>query len=115
LSDILYLIIRRPLTEGLLVAADNLRAIQASAESIITPGMVGALVMAPVWTVLIAMILVGLAPGELAVLRKRFYSRAGLAATVLYIFAAHAWAVKPRNWRGGRGSFSSAPRSTTRP
>jgi len=36
LSDILYLIIRRPLTAGLLVAADNLRAIQASAESIIT-------------------------------------------------------------------------------
>jgi arylsulfatase A-like enzyme len=94
LSDISYLIIRRPLTAGLLVAADNLRELQASAESIITPGLVGALVMAPVWTVLIASILVGLAPEELARLRKRFYSAAGLSATVLYLFAAHAWAVK---------------------
>ena len=93
LSDIIYLIIRRPLTAGLLVAADNLRAIQASAESFITPGMVGALVMAPVWTVLVASVLVGLAPEELTRLRRRFYSAAGLAATVLYFFVAHAWAV----------------------
>jgi arylsulfatase A-like enzyme len=92
LSDIIYLIIRRPLTAGLLVAADNLRAIQASAESVITPGMIGALVMAPVWTVLIASILVGLAPEELTRLRRRFYSAAGLAATVLYFFVAHVCA-----------------------
>ncbi|HEY2523976.1 MAG TPA: sulfatase-like hydrolase/transferase [Candidatus Binataceae bacterium] len=94
LSDVIYLIIRRPLTAGLLVAADNLRAIQASAESIVTPGLVGALAVAPVWTVLIASILVGLAPEELTSLRKRFYSAAGLAATVLYLFAAHACAVR---------------------
>ena len=94
LSDVIYLIIRRPLTAGLLVAADNLRAIQASAQSIVTPGLLGALVMAPVWTVLIASILVGLAPEELTRLRKRFYSAAGLAATVLYLFAAHACAVR---------------------
>ena len=72
LSDILYLIIRRPLTVGLIVAADNLRAIQASAESIITPDLVGALVMAPICTVLIASILVGLAPEELKRMRSAF-------------------------------------------
>src|SRR5579863_9963408 len=94
LSDILYLIIRRPLTAGLLVAADNLRAIQASAESIITPDLIIALMMAPICTVLIASILAGLAPEELRRFRDRFYSRAGLLIAAVYFLGAHAWAVR---------------------
>jgi len=94
LSDILYLIIRRPLTAGLLVAADNLRAIQASAESIITPDLIIALMMAPICTVLIASILAGLAPEELRRFRERFYSRAGLLIAAVYFLGAHAWAVR---------------------
>jgi lipoteichoic acid synthase len=94
LSDILYLIIRRPLTVGLIVAADNLRAIQASAESIITPGLVGALVMAPICTVLIASILVGLAPEELKRMRSAFYSATGLLIAAAYFLGARAWAVR---------------------
>jgi hypothetical protein len=92
LSDILYLIIRRPLTVGLIVAADNLRAIQASAESIITPGLVGALVMAPICTVLIASILIGLAPEELRRMRSAFFSATGLVIVAAYFVGARAWA-----------------------
>jgi arylsulfatase A-like enzyme len=94
LSDILYLIIRRPLTVGLIVAADNLRAIQASAESIVTPGLVGALLMAPICTVLIASILVGLAPEELKRMRSAFHSATGLLIAAAYFLGARAWAVR---------------------
>ena len=94
LSDILYLIIRKPLTVGLIVAADNLRAIQASAESIVTPGLIGALAIAPICTVLIASVLAGLAPEELRRIRRGFYSTAGLAIAVAYFFGARAWAVR---------------------
>lgn len=94
LSTILYLIIRRPLTLGLLVAADNLRAIQASAESIINPGLIAALAMAPICTVLIAALLVGLAPEEIRRMRKGFYSSAGLVFVAAYFFAANAWAIR---------------------
>ena len=94
LSDILYLVIRRPLTVGLLVAADNLRAIQASAESIITPGLIGALALAPICTVLIASIFAGLAPEELRRMHRRFYSTAGLALAAAYFIGARTWAVR---------------------
>jgi lipoteichoic acid synthase len=94
LSDIIYLIIRRPLTVGLLVAADNLRAIQASADSIITPGLIGALALAPICTVLIASIFSGLAPAELRRTRRGFYSTTGLVLAAAYLLGARAWTVR---------------------
>jgi arylsulfatase A-like enzyme len=94
LSDVIYLIIRRPLTAGLIVAADNLRAIQASADSIVTPGLIFALALAPVYTVIIASLLARLAPGALRRMRKGFYSAIGLALTVIYLVGARAWTVR---------------------
>ena len=94
LSDILYLVIRRPLTAGLIVAADNLRAIQASADSIVTPGLILALALAPVYTVIIALLLVRAAPQAVQRMRSGFHSAIGLALTLLYLAGARAWTVR---------------------
>ena len=94
LSTILYLIIRRPLTIGLLVAADNLRAIQASAETIVTLGLVFALVMAPLYTVLIAWMLVRCAPRTVGRMRAGFYSAVGMLLTAGFLIVGRAWAVR---------------------
>ena len=94
LSNILYLIIRRPLTVGLLVAADNLKAIQASADSIVTPGLVIALAMAPLYTSLIALLLARSAPGVLRRMHRGFYSATGLLLTAFFLIVARAWAFR---------------------
>ncbi|HVB82845.1 MAG TPA: sulfatase [Candidatus Binataceae bacterium] len=94
LSGIIYLIIRRPLTAGLIVAADNMKAIQASADSIVTPGLILALALAPVYTVLIALLLARLAPRRLKRMREGFHSATGLLLTVIYLAGARAWTVR---------------------
>jgi len=94
LSSILYLIIRRPLTIGLLVAADNLKGIQSSLEAIVTPQLIAALAMAPVYTLFIAMVLARLAPRLLSRLYRGFYSTIGIAFSVLFLVVGHAWAVR---------------------
>ncbi|HVA40344.1 MAG TPA: sulfatase-like hydrolase/transferase, partial [Candidatus Binataceae bacterium] len=94
LSNILYLIIRRPLTVGLLVAADNLKAIQASADSIVTPGLVFALAVAPLYTALIALLLARSAPRGLRRMHRGFYSATGLLLTAVFLIVARAWAFR---------------------
>jgi arylsulfatase A-like enzyme len=93
LSDILYLIIRRPLTAGLIVAADNLRAIQASAESIATPALIFAVALAPLYTLIIALLLAGSAPRGLKRMRIGFHSATGLILTVIYLAGARVWTI----------------------
>jgi arylsulfatase A-like enzyme len=94
LSNIIYLVIRRPLTFGLIAAADNLRGIQASIDAVATPGLIAAVAMAPAYTVLIAIGLERIAPGAVRRLRSAFYSATGLLLTVIFLVAARSWAVR---------------------
>ncbi|HVB82844.1 MAG TPA: sulfatase [Candidatus Binataceae bacterium] len=94
LSGIIYLIIRRPLTFGLLAAADNLRGIQSSIDAIATPGLIAALALAPAYVVLIATLFECFAPGAVRQLRGAFHSAAGLLLTVIFLVGAHSWAVR---------------------
>ena len=93
LSDIIYLVIRRPLTAGLLVAADNLRGIQSSIDAVVTPRLVAALAMAPLYTLLIAWVLARWAPKTLRRLSNGFHSVAGLVCSVTFLITAKVWAV----------------------
>ncbi len=94
LSTIIYLVIRRPLTFGLIAAADNLRGIQSSIDAVATPALIAAVAMAPVYTVLIAMGLERFAPGAVRRLRHGFHSAAGLLLTAIFLVGAHSWAVR---------------------
>jgi len=94
LSTIIYLVIRRPLTFGLIAAADNLRGIQASIDAVVTPGLISALAMAPAYTFLIAMALEHFTPGAVRRLRRGFHSIVGLSLTVIFLVGAHLWAVR---------------------
>ena len=94
LSGIIYLIIRRPLTFGLIAAADNLRGIQSSIDAVATPAMIAAVAMAPAYTVLIAIELERFAPGAMRRLQRGFLSVRGLLLTALFLAAAHGWAVR---------------------
>lgn len=94
LSAIIYLIIRRPLTAGLLVAADNLRGIQSSIDAVVTPGLVAALAIAPLYTLFIAWVLARWVPKALRQWRNGFHSVIGLAFSVTFLIGAQAWAVR---------------------
>jgi arylsulfatase A-like enzyme len=94
LSGIISLIIQRPLTFGLIIAADNLRGIQASIDAVVRPGLIAALSLAPAYTVLIALSLERFVPGAVIRLRRAFHSAAGLLLTAIFLIVAHAWAVR---------------------
>jgi arylsulfatase A-like enzyme len=94
LSSIIYLVIRRPLTFGLLVAADNLRGIQSSIHAIATPELISELAMAPAYLVLIAISLEWFAPAAVRRMRSGFHSLSGLSLTSIFLVTAHGWAVR---------------------
>jgi arylsulfatase A-like enzyme len=94
LSSIIYLVIGRPLTLGLIVAADNLRAIQASIDKVATPDLIATLAIAPACTFLIARGLEHFAPGAVRRSRRGFHSLAGLSLTVIFLVGAYSWAVR---------------------
>ncbi len=94
LSNIIYLVIRRPLTFGLIAAADNLRGVQSSIDAVATPSLISALALAPAYTFLIAMGLEHFAPGAVRRLRHGFHSIAGLSLTVIFLVGGHTWAVR---------------------
>ena len=94
LSSIIYLIIRRPLTFGLIVAADNLRGIQTSIDAVVTPSLIAALALAPASTVLLALGLERYVPGAVRRLRGAFHSAAGLLLTAIFLIVGRAWAVR---------------------
>jgi len=94
LSSIIYLVIRRPLTLGLLVAADNLRGIQSSIHAIATPALISELAMAPAYLVLIAISLESFAPAAVRRMRSAFHSLWGLSLTSIFLVAAHGWAIR---------------------
>jgi len=94
LSTIIYLVIRRPLTLGLLVAADNLRGIQSSIHAIATPQLISELAMAPAYLVLIAISLEWFAPAAVRRMQSAFHSLWGLSFTSIFLFTAHAWAIR---------------------
>jgi arylsulfatase A-like enzyme len=94
LSGIIYLVIRRPLTLGLLVAADNLRGIQSSIHAIATPQMISELAMAPAYLVLIAISLEWFAPAAVRRMRGAFHSLGGLSLTAIFLVTAHGWAIR---------------------
>jgi arylsulfatase A-like enzyme len=94
LNGIIFLIIRRPLTIGLIVAADNLRGIQSSIDKVVTPGLIAALALVPVYTVIIALCLERFAPCAVRRMRRGVHSVAGLVLTAILLFAAHAWSAR---------------------
>ena len=94
LSAIIYLIIRRPLTFGLLVAADNLSGIQSSIHAIMSSQLIAELAMAPAYLVLIAIGLEWFAPAAVRRMRGAFHSFLGLSLTSIFLVAAHGWAVR---------------------
>ena len=94
LSQVVYLIIRRPLTFGLLAAADNLRGIQSSIDAVVTPALIATLAMAPAYVVLIAIILARFAPAAVRRMSDAFHSVRGLSLTVIFLVAAHTWAIR---------------------
>jgi lipoteichoic acid synthase len=94
LSVMICLVIRRPLTFGLIMAADNLSAIGASIDAVVTPRLIVAVAMAPAYTLLIAIGLQRFAPGAVRRWRSGFHSAAGLLLTVVYLVAAQYWAIR---------------------
>lgn len=94
LSGIIYLVIRRPLTFGLIAAADNLRGIQSSIDAVATPTMIVAAAIAPAYVVLIAIELERFAPRAMRRLQRGFLSVRGLLLTALFLAAAHGWAAR---------------------
>src|SRR5579862_251047 len=94
LNQVLYLIIHRPLTFGLLAAADNLRGIQSSIDAVVTPALIATLAMAPAYVVLIAIILARFAPAATRRMSDAFHSVRGLSLTVIFLVGAHTWAIR---------------------
>jgi arylsulfatase A-like enzyme len=94
LSQIIYLIIRRPLTFGLIAAADNLRGIQSSIDAVVTPALIATLAMAPAYLVLIGVGLERFAPAAVRRMRNAFHSISGLSLTAIFLVGAHTWAVR---------------------
>jgi arylsulfatase A-like enzyme len=94
LSQIVYLIIQRPLTFGLLTAADNLRGIQSSIDAVVTPALIATLATGPAYVVLIAIILARFAPAAVRRMSNAFHSVRGLSLTVVFLLGAHLWALR---------------------
>jgi lipoteichoic acid synthase len=90
-SVVVYYVIRRPLTLGLLVAGSDLRGIRASIVAVATRPIIGFLAYAPCILVIVALALSRMAPRALQRMRRRFHSLAGLAVEVAYLVAASAW------------------------
>ena len=89
-----YLVVRQPFTYHLLLLSDHLTGVRASlAEELNMSVLAGGAFSLMVLTA-VAISLVRLAPSFLKQMSRAFHSRWGLVVTLIYLVAAHAWAVR---------------------
>ena len=91
LSVVIFAIIRRPLSYGLIVAGSDLRGIEASVQTVASFPMLLSLAFAPALVIVVAMALSRVAPAGLRRMRTRFYSLPGLALFLVLLAATNTW------------------------
>lgn len=93
-SFMVYLVVRQPFTYHLLLLSDHLTGIRASLAEELNMSVLkgGAFVLTAL--IIVAISLIRLAPSFLKQMSRVFYSRWALIVTLIYLVAAHAWAVR---------------------
>jgi arylsulfatase A-like enzyme len=94
LSVVIFAIVRRPLSYGLLVAGSDLSGIRASIVAVATPTTIVSLAFAPWLMVTIAVALSRVAPGALRRMRNGFHSAAGIVLAIAFLVSARAWSAR---------------------
>src|SRR5579863_3451714 len=94
LNALIFAIMRRPLSYGLLVAGGDISGIWASILAVFSSSMIVSLIFAPCLMVTVAVVLSRVMPGTLRRMRSGFHSAAGLALAIAFLVSAKVWSVR---------------------
>ena len=89
LSVVIFAIVRRPLSYGLIVAGSDLSGIWVSIQTLASPSMLMSLAYVPLLVIVVAVALARLAPAALRSMRISFHSLPGLALLLLLLAAVN--------------------------